>query len=231
MRIQGVQKVSLLDFPGKVACTVFTCGCNFRCPFCHNSSLVLPEEMQEDETDEEAFFDFLATRRNKLDGVCVTGGEPLLQADIENFIRRIRSMGFAVKLDTNGSMPDRLKHLVNTGLVDYVAMDIKNSPENYAKTVGCPNLSMDKIQESVDFLLSNAVPYEFRTTVVREFHTDRDMEQIGRWIKGANKYFLQEFVDSGSLIGEGLHAVGRKGEEVFRGIASAYVPATELRGA
>ena len=140
-------------------------------------------------------------------------------------------MGFAVKLDTNGSMPDRLKHLVNTGLVDYVAMDIKNSPENYAKTVGCPNLSMDKIQESVDFLLSNTVPYEFRTTVVREFHTDRDMEQIGRWIKGANKYFLQEFVDSGSLIGEGLHAVSRKGEEVFRGIASAYVPATELRGA
>ena len=173
MRLRGLQRVTLLDFPGKVACTVFTVGCNFRCPFCHNASLVTQEAESIASSDDaprntsiaapssspdttgdlstEDFFAFLASRKGKLDGVCVSGGEPLLQPDIRAFIVRIREMGFAVKLDTNGSMPDRLKHLVNTGLVDYVAMDIKNSPENYAKTVGCPNLSMDKIQESVDF--------------------------------------------------------------------------------
>lgn len=230
MNIQGLQRVSLLDFPDCVACTVFTCGCNFRCPFCQNSSLVLPEEMTEPEIEEEAFFAFLTSRRNKLDGVCISGGEPLLQPDIVQFIRRIRDLGFTVKIDTNGSMPERLKDLVHEGLVDYVAMDIKNSPEHYAVTAGLSELPMDKIFESVSFLLSGAVPYEFRTTVVKEFHTDEDMEQIGRWIRGAQHYYLQEFVDSGSLITDGLHACSREDKETFRRIVSAYVPSVEIRG-
>jgi len=233
MKIQGVQRVSLLDFPEKIACTVFTCGCNFRCPFCHNASLVVPEKMSAETTDEEEFFAFLSTRINKLDGVCITGGEPLLQPDIENFIRRIRALGFSVKLDTNGSRPQILKDLVRAGLIDYVAMDIKNSPERYAMTVGLANPPMDKIRESIAFLLSGAVPYEFRTTVVEEFHTGEDMGSIGRRIKGASRYFLQGFIDSGSLISGisgNLHACSSDQMQSFRRIAAEYIPSTELRG-
>jgi len=231
MKIQGVQRVSLLDFPGLVACTVFTGGCNFRCPFCHNASLVLPEEMTGIEIEENDFFAFLDSRKNKLDGVCISGGEPLLQTDLENFIRRIRKMGFAVKIDTNGSMPEQLKNLVSTGLIDYVAMDIKNSPEHYALTVGLESLSLDKICESVSFLLTGVVQYEFRTTLVRELHTSRDLEQIGRWLKGAQRYYLQEFVDSGNLIGADLHACSQEETEVYRRIAEKYIPSTQLRSA
>lgn len=231
MKIQGVQRVSLLDFPELVACTVFTSGCNFRCPFCHNASLVLPEEMTGIEIEENDFFAFLDSRKNKLDGVCISGGEPLLQPDLENFIRRIHKMGFAVKIDTNGSMPEQLKKLVSTGLIDYVAMDIKNSPEHYALTVGLESLSLDKICESVSFLLTGVVQYEFRTTLVRELHTSRDLEQIGRWLKGAQRYYLQEFVDSGDLIGEDLHACSQEETEVYRRIAEKYIPSTQLRSA
>lgn len=230
MNIQGVQRLSLLDFPDRVACTVFTCGCNFRCPFCHNASLVIPEEMTGDEMAEDVFFDFLASRKNKLDGVCISGGEPLLQRDIGLFIRRIRNMGFAVKLDTNGTVPGLLKELVDDGLIDYVAMDIKNSPGKYAETSGMADLLLDQVFESVSFLLSGKVPYEFRTTVIREFHTGRDIEQIGQWIQGAELYYLQEFVDSGSLIGEDLHALSPNEMEDFRRIAADYVPGTQLRG-
>ena len=230
MNIQGLQRVSLLDYPDLIACTVFTGGCNFRCPFCHNSSLVVPQEMTEPEMGEDDFFAFLASRTNKLDGVCISGGEPLLQPDLAPFIRRIREMGFAVKLDTNGSMPDYLKDLVNAGLIDYVAMDIKNSPSQYAVTVGMENLSLDKISESISFLLTGSVPYEFRTTLVKELHTAADIEQIGQWIKGAQKYYLQEFVDSGSLIGQDLHACSRGETEEFRRIVSEYVPSVLLRG-
>jgi len=231
MKIQGIQRVSLLDFPELVACTVFTSGCNFRCPFCHNASLVLPEEMTGIEIEENDFFAFLESRKNKLDGVCISGGEPLLQPDLENFIRRIHKMGFAVKIDTNGSMPEQLKKLVNTGLIDYVAMDIKNSPEHYALTVGLKNLSLDKICESVSFLLTGVVQYEFRTTLVSELHTSSDLEQIGRWLKGAQRYYLQEFVDSGDLIGEDLHACSKDETEVYRLIAKKYIPSTLLRSA
>lgn len=230
MNIQGVQRLSLLDFPDRVACTVFTCGCNFRCPFCHNASLVVPEEMTGDEMAEDVFFDFLASRKNKLDGVCITGGEPLLQRDIGHFIRRIRSLGFAVKLDTNGSVPGLLKELVDAGLIDYVAMDIKNSPGKYAETSGMADLLLEPVFESVSFLLSGKVPYEFRTTIIREYHTGRDIEQIGRWIQGATLYYLQEFVDSGSLIGEDLHASSPNEMEAFRRIAADYVPGVQLRG-
>lgn len=231
MKIQGIQSVSLLDFPELVACTVFTSGCNFRCPFCHNASLVLPEEMTGIEIEENDFFAFLESRKNKLDGVCISGGEPLLQPDLENFIRRIHKMGFAVKIDTNGSMPEQLKKLVNTGLIDYVAMDIKNSPEHYALTVGLKNFSLDKICESVSFLLTGVVQYEFRTTLVRELHTSSDLEQIGRWLKGAQRYYLQEFVDSGDLIGEDLHACSQEESEEYRRIAKKYIPSTQLRSA
>jgi pyruvate formate lyase activating enzyme len=229
MNIQGLQKVSLLDFPGKIACTVFTGGCNFRCPFCHNPSLVLPEHIAETNLTENDFFEFLTSRINKLDGVCISGGEPLIQPDIENFIRRIRSMSFAVKIDTNGSMPEQLKNLVNSGLIDYVAMDIKNSPDHYAVTVGQKSLDLNKIAESVAFLLSGVVSYEFRTTIVNEFHTETDIEQIGQWIKGAKRYYLQEFSDSGSLIGKDLHAVTPDETNEFLRIASKYVPGVQLR--
>lgn len=230
MKIQGLQRVSLLDFPGLVACTVFTGGCNFRCPFCHNASLILPQEDPCDGVDEEDFFTFLASRKNKLDGVCISGGEPLLEKNIEAFIRRIRDMGFAVKLDTNGSLPERLKELVQADLLDYVAMDIKNSPGKYAATSGIPDPPVENVRESVDFLVSGTVPYEFRTTLVKEFHTADDMEKIGQWIRGAKQYYLQEFVDSGNLIGENLHAFTREEQEDFLRIAAKYVSSVQLRG-
>ena len=230
MKIQGIQRVSLLDFPERIACTVFTCGCNFRCPFCHNASLAVPQEEKSGQMEEEAFFTFLASRRNKLDGVCISGGEPLLQEDIASFIVRIRDMGFAVKLDTNGSMPERLKELLDADLLDYVAMDIKNSPEKYARTTGMSNPPVDKIRESVNLLISGTVPYEFRTTLVKEFHAADDIAKIGRWIQGAKQYYLQEFVDSGNLIGENLHACTREEQEFFCRTAAEYVPSVQLRG-
>ena len=177
MKLYGLQKLTLLDFPERVACTVFLGGCNLRCPFCHNSVLVFPEP--EDETmTEDAFFQFLDKRAGVLDGVAVTGGEPLLTPDVLPFLARIKETGFAVKLDTNGSFPKRLREAVETGLVDYVAMDIKNSPEKYAATCGLPVFDLSKVQESVRFLMNGSIPYEFRTTVVDEFHEAADMEAI-----------------------------------------------------
>ena len=201
MVISGMQKLTLLDYPGKTACLLFTQGCNFRCPFCHNASLVvnIPKEA---EISEDEFFKFLQKRKGILDGVCVSGGEPLLQPDIELFIRKIKDMGFAVKLDTNGSFPDKLIHLVEEGLVDYVAMDIKNSPETYVLTAGVDVLDMEAIRGSVLYLKDGNIPYEFRTTVVKHYHSKEGFEEIGKWLVGADKYFLQNFVDSGDLIGK-----------------------------
>ena len=230
MKIQGLQRVSLLDYPGQVACTVFTSGCNLRCPFCHNASLVLPNRSHSPEMEAPEFFEFLVSRQGKLDGVCISGGEPLLQPDLETFIRKIRDFGFSVKLDTNGSMPHLLKDLVGKGLVDYVAMDIKNCPERYSETAGITELSLEGIQESAAFLLSGAVPFEFRTTIVEEFHTEQDMERLGKWIEGNERYYLQPFIDSGDLITSGLHAVSLEKMEAFKRIVSAYVPLTQLRG-
>ncbi|HHX15989.1 MAG TPA: anaerobic ribonucleoside-triphosphate reductase activating protein, partial [Fibrobacter sp.] len=204
MKIQGLQRISLLDYPEHIACTVFTPNCNFRCPFCHNASLVLPEKISEDFISEEYFFEFLSSRKNKLEAVCISGGEPLLQKDIEYFMEKIKKMGFLVKLDTNGSFPTLLKRLVNLGLIDYVAMDLKNSPAKYAPTAGVSSLDNEKIEESVSFLLSHVVPYEFRTTIVEEFHAASDIEAIAKWIQGDSKYYLQQFVDSGDLIQKGL---------------------------
>lgn len=193
MILKGLQKTTLLDFPEKLACTVFTGGCNMRCPFCHNASLVVSPNENSDISEKE-FFDFLAKRKNILDGVCITGGEPLLQKDIEAFMKKIKDMGFALKLDTNGAFPDRLKSLIDKGLVDYVAMDIKNSKEKYSMTAGI-DIDISKISESISLLLECNIPFEFRTTVVKELHSHDDLVAISEWISGAKAYFLQSFTD------------------------------------
>ncbi len=228
MKIYGLQKLTLLDFPERVACTVFTGGCNFRCPFCHNSALVFLGDTPA--MDEEDFFAFLRKRVGILDGVAVTGGEPLLTDDIFPFLRRIKDMGYAVKLDTNGSFPRRLREAVESGLVDYVAMDIKNSPAKYAGTCGLAAVDLGKIEQSIDFLMRGSVPYEFRTTVVREFHTREDMEAIGRRIAGAERYFLQNFVDSGACIAEGFSAVEPDELRLYESLVRKYVQTAQIRG-
>ena len=229
MKIQGLQKTTLLDFPEKVACTVFTPGCNFRCPFCHNASLVV-DIPKEAEITEEKFFEFLKKRQGILDGVCVTGGEPLLQPDIEDFIRKIKGFGYAVKLDTNGSFPKKLKNLVEKGLVDYVAMDIKNCLEEYGVTAGVPNLDIASIIESVAYLKEGHVPFEFRTTVVKGYHTRESFEKIGEWLLGTEKYFLQNFVDSGDLIGKNTRGCSEEEMKEFLEVVQRYVPEAKLRG-
>lgn len=221
--------MTLLDFPGKVACTVFTGGCNFRCPFCHNALLVTKLPEKPDYTEDE-ILSFLEKRIGLLDGVAITGGEPLLNPDIGDFIRKIRDMGYAVKLDTNGSFPERLKAIVSEGLVDYVAMDIKNRREKYAETVGLKNLDLSKIEESIDFLKSGAVDYEFRTTVVKQFHTVEDITAAAEWISGAKRYFLQNFVDSGELICEEVSGVDKETMLKMKSAAADFVPQTEIRG-
>lgn len=229
MNIQGFQKLTLLDFPGKMACTVFTAGCNLRCPFCHNSRLVIdPEKTSEYSVDE--ILAYLKKRQGILDGVAITGGEPLLQPDIDEFIKKVRELGFAVKLDTNGTFPDRLKALVEQGLLDYVAMDVKNSPSGYSETVGIGGYDISKIQESIGFLLENKVEYEFRTTVVREFHSVFEIDGIGKMIKGAKRHYLQAFVDSGELIGFDLSAVPKEEMLEMQKIMLKYVDFCEIRG-
>lgn len=228
MKIAGLQKLTLLDFPERVACTVFLGGCNFRCPFCHNSALVYPQGTEE--MAEEEFFAFLKKRFGILDGVAITGGEPLLTQEIVPFIEKIKALGYAVKVDTNGSNPARLETLVRRGLVDYVAMDIKNSPEKYALTCGLKAMDLDKIRQSVRFLKQGLVPYEFRTTVVEEFHEAADFEAIGRWLEGAQAYYLQCFVDSGACLCEGLQAPSEESLQLYRALAAKYVPNTRLRG-
>ncbi len=228
MQLYGLQKLTLLDFPGHTACTVFTGGCNFRCPFCHNAGLVVDIDPGT-VIEEEGFFALLEKRRGILDGVCVTGGEPLLQPDIELFLQRIRAMGYLVKLDTNGSFPDRLENLLRKGCVDYVAMDVKNCMEKYSLTAGT-EVDTAAIGKSIDLLLAGQVEYEFRTTVVRELHTEADIEKIAKRIRGAKRFFLQNFVNSENLIGEGFSAHTPENMEKMRLCAAQYVPETALRG-
>lgn len=229
MTIQGLQKLTLLDYPGKVACTIFTAGCNFRCPFCHNASLVTDTHRNK-EISQEEIFAFLKKRQGILDGVCISGGEPLLAQGIKDFITKIKELGYEVKLDTNGSYPDQLKNLVEGGLIDYVAMDIKNSQENYGKTIGIPDYDIQNIHKSVQYLLSGKVPYEFRTTVVRELHQKSDFASIGRWIRGAEQYYLQQFVDSGDLLQKRLHGYNKEIMQQALEIVRKYVKNAELRG-
>lgn len=228
MLILGLQKLTLLDYPGRTACTVFTGGCNFRCPFCHNAPLVLPGRDQEPYTEEEVLA-YLKKRAGLLDGVCVSGGEPTLQEDLEAFLRQVKVLGYQVKLDTNGSRPETLRALLEQGLIDYVAMDVKSSPEEYARACGGP-VDLEKVGRSIDLLLSDCVDYEFRTTVVAGLHDPRIIERTARRIAGAKRYFLQAFVDSGDLLIPGWHALSREEMERCAQAARKYVPAVELRG-
>lgn len=231
MQIHGFSGLTLLDYPGRLAATVFCGSCNFRCPFCHNSSLVLcPSSLPAIPAEE--VLDKLRKRASSLEGVCVTGGEPTLQADLPDFIRAIREYtGLAVKLDTNGSRPDVIEELVGDGLVDFIAMDIKASPDGYARATGLPSFSMDEIFRSVDFIRSCGIDYEFRTTVVSGLHTAEDFRQTGQWLKGVRSYALQMYKDSGELIApEGLSAPTREELISYRDILLPFVPSAFIRG-
>ena len=227
MQIGGFQKMTMLDFPGKIACTVFTYGCNFRCPFCHNASLVTdaPQFFSEEE-----ILAYLKKRAGVLDGVCISGGEPLLQKDIFDFIKKVKDLGLLVKLDTNGSFPDKLKYAIDEKLVDYVAMDIKNSKEKYALTVGVENFDISPVEKSVDILMQNKVDFEFRTTLTKELHTKEDIEKIASWIKGAPKYFLQNFENTGNLIQDGFTAHEKEVLEDFKNTVCGNFCKMEIRG-
>ncbi len=230
MIIKGFAKLTLLDYPGKVACTVFTGGCNFRCPFCHNASLAT-RAGEVDTIPEEEVFSLLRKRKGILDGVCVTGGEPLLYGDeLGEFISKIKALGYSVKLDTNGSFPDRLEALINSGLIDKVAMDIKNSPSKYGESAGVESFDMTPILRSIEILKNSGIDYEFRTTVVAELHKVSDFEEIGKMIEGAKEYFLQSFVDSGDLIGEGMSAMSEGELKECLAAVQKYVPNAKIRG-
>ena len=230
MKISGIQKLTLLDYPGKVACTLFTSGCNFRCPFCHNAGLVLPDKLEEASISEDEVMSFLKKRAGMLDGVAITGGEPLLHTDMPGFLEKIKNLGYKIKLDTNGSNPTLLKDIVNAGLVDRVAMDIKNAPDEYEKTAG-RSVDMEKIEESKDFLLTGTCDYEFRTTVVKGIHTKESIVAAAKWISGAKEYYLQQFKDSGNLINpEELTAFDENEMHVLADAVREYVPTAEVRG-
>ena len=229
IRFYGLQKLTLLDFPGNMACTVFTGGCNYRCPFCHNRSLVFLNE-NDSEISIDDIMEFVANRRKILDGVCITGGEPTLHKGLKSFIRSVKELGLKVKLDTNGSNFNTVKELVEEGLVDYIAMDIKNCPEKYPETIGLSSYDLSEVNKTKDYLLENHVDYEFRTTVVKQFHEVADFEKIGEWLKGARHYYLQNFEDHGSCIQEGLSEVDLETLELMKATVAKYVEDVEIRG-
>lgn len=229
MRICGLQKLAMVDFPGSLAATVFTGGCNLRCPFCHNALLVT--RLNETPTlSEEEVLKFLSSRRGILDGVVLSGGEPLLQSGAVDFLQKVRELGFAIKVDTNGCYPAVLAEILNRGLADYVAMDIKNSREKYAKTCGVPVFDPAPVEECVRLLRESGVEHEFRTTLVRELHTLQDMESIGLWVGGDTPYYLQNFVDSGNLIESGYHGLEPLEMQAFAAAARPFFRQVELRG-
>lgn len=230
LNISGIQKLTLLDFPGKVACTLFTSGCNFRCPFCHNALLVTRCN-EAISYDKKEILDFLKKRQGIIDGICISGGEPTLHHGLYNFVSTIKKMGYSVKLDTNGTNPDILKRLVGDGLLDYVAMDIKNSRKKYAQTCGLDKtFDLVKIEESIDFIMSGNIDFEFRTTVVNPLHTSEDFIDIGKWLSGNEKYYLQKFVDSGDLVGQGMSSYSDDDMVAFLNILKRLVPNAQLRG-
>ena len=228
MLIKGFQKLTLLDYPGKTACTIFTGGCNYRCPFCHNAGLVT--KMDTEIIPESEVFSHLKKRQGILDGVAISGGEPLLQGDIEEFLQKIKELGYSIKLDTNGSFPDKLKSILDKGLCDYVAMDIKNSKKRYNETVGIDKFDVSLMEKSVEILKNSQVDFELRTTVTKNFHTTEDIEQIGEWIKGVEKYYLQNFVDSGNLIDCNVEGVSKEEMYLMLEKIKKYVPTAEIRG-
>ena len=229
MRISGLQKLAMVDFPGKLAATVFTGGCNLRCPFCHNAPLV-NRVAETPELSEEDVLAFLKSRKGLLDGVVLSGGEPLLQHDAADFLKKVRELGFAVKLDTNGCFPQVLADILQQELVDYVAMDIKNCREKYAQTVGIPGFDITPVEESVRLLQNSGINFEFRTTVVKKFHTAADIQAIGKWCQGAPHYFLQQFVDSGDLVGVGCEALDPLEVKAFADLMRPFWGEVGVRG-
>ncbi len=229
MDIFGLEKLSLVDYDGCVASTVFTGGCNFKCPFCHNSALVLDYQNLSTFKEEE-ILDYLKKRKGIIEGVCVTGGEPTLNKDLPSFIEKIKNIGLKVKLDTNGTNPDMVKSLNESGLCDYFAMDIKNDKENYAKIIGFDKFDTVKIEKTVEYFLSGKANYEFRTTLIKEFHTEKNMQEIGKWIKGANKYFLQKFKNGDNCITQNLNGIETDTAKKFVEILKPYIFNVNLRG-
>ena len=228
MKIHGLQKMTLLDYPGRVACTVFLGGCDMHCPFCHNAELIdgsAPAVMEE-----KGLLEFLEKRKGLLDGVAFTGGEPLLRDDLDGLFHRIREMGYPIKLDTNGTHPDRLDRLIDAGLVQYAAMDIKNAPERYAETAGLAEFDLAPVRESARLLMEGRIDYEFRTTTVAEFHDEESFRKIGEWIRGAERYYLQKFTDRDSVPFAGLHAPADAEMRRYLEIVKPYVREAALRG-
>ncbi len=229
MEFGGLQKLSCLDYPGLVACTVFTSGCNFRCPFCPNAPLVSgkgPETIPE-----EDILSYLKKRQGILEGITVTGGEPLLHPDLEDFLQKVKTLGYKVKLDTNGSKPDFLRHLVSSGLVDRVAMDIKNSPDAYGTTVGIQNFDITAVEESKNYLLTAPVDYEFRTTVVKGLHTQQSLLDTARWLAGAKAWFLQCYQERDTVLApEGLSSYTAEELHSLLQTVQTYIPTAALRG-
>lgn len=229
MTIAGFQKLTLLDFPGKTACTVFTPGCNLRCPFCHNADLVLSPSSIEKFSEDE-ILSYLHTRKGLIDGICITGGEPMLMKDLPSFCEKIKSIGIEVKIDTNGSFPSLLKYIVRNELCDYVAMDVKNTLSKYPETVGISDLDVTPFAESIEFLKSSDIPHEFRTTVCKPFHTETDIIEIGRTLGKNERYFLQSFVDSGRLIGDGVSGFLPSEMKDMLSKLKKFVPNADIRG-
>ena len=235
MKIQGLQKLTLLDYPGKIACTVFLGGCNFRCPFCHNGGLVLADDADGIMSVDELLA-FLDSRRGRLQAVCISGGEPTLHSDLPELIGEIKSRGFEVKLDTNGTNPEMLSSLISDGLIDYVAMDIKNSLEKYESTAGVNSKFeiqnsklIDSVRQSAEFLMQGRVDFEFRTTLAKELHTVDDIDRIGKWLSGTEKYFLQTYRDEGDLLVGGFTAFSPEETEELLAVLKGYIPSAEIR--
>ncbi len=226
MKVLGLQKLTLLDYPGYVACTIFTGGCNFKCPFCQNTSLV---NYDEKDLGENNILEFLRQRKPYLDAVCISGGEPTIQKDLKDFIKKVKKLGYLIKLDTNGTNPTLIKELIEDKLIDYVAMDIKNSKEKYNQTIGL-NYDINLIEKSINLLLENTMDYEFRTTVVKDFHDDDDFKKIACWIKGAKKYVLQQFVDSDNVMQGGLSSHPKEKLFEFKKILELELKNIEIRG-
>lgn len=227
MKICGIEKFSMVDWDTKIVCTLFASGCNFRCPFCHNASLALSNQAP---LNENEIFDFLEKRKGLLDGVCVSGGEPTLSHDLEEFIGKIKALGYKVKLDTNGTNPTMVQNLINKGLVDYIAMDIKNSPEKYATTTGLASISLDNILESVRIIKSSGIAHEFRTTISKEFHTENDLKRIADIVDGCDGYFLQQYVDRDSCISHGFTPIDKATAENWLNHFNGKAKRTSLRG-
>lgn len=229
MIVCGFEKFSMVDYDGKIACTVFTGGCNFRCPFCHNAPLVVGDVVKQ-EINVNTVFDYLTKRKGLVDAVCVTGGEPTLHRDLPEFFAKVRDLGYKTKLDTNGTNPDMLERLLCDGLVDYVAMDIKNSKEKYALTVGKKDVDMTSISKSVDILKNSNIDFEFRTTLIKEFHTLDDMRKIADWIDGAKRYFVQKYNDNDGCISHGYTEVPLADAKEFLTVFENRVGSTGMRG-